>query len=117
MSATLASPLKTGSTVPGLTPVTVPWRRPTWAWTHAAPSSSAMANGDLLRVFMSALRDRVGRRVAGDGELYWGGGDFGYRSPSCVDLTRWAPAHAKAKKPGCYRSRSVGLANRQSLHT
>src|SRR5215470_508440 len=87
MSATLASPLNTGSTVPALTPVTVPCRTPTCAQAAAAPSTSAMANDDLFRLFMSALRYRVARRLAGDGALYWRRRDFGYPSQSHVDPT------------------------------
>src|SRR3954469_12586572 len=81
MSATLASPLNTGSTVPALTPVTVPCRTPTCAWAHAAPSNSAIAIEDLFSLFMSALRNRVARRPAGDDALYWRRREFGYPSP------------------------------------
>src|SRR3954469_6913420 len=56
MSATLASPLNTGSTVPALTPVTVPCRTPTCAWTPAAPINNAATIDNLFSFFTSVLR-------------------------------------------------------------
>src|SRR5687768_2062494 len=95
MSATLASPLNTGSTVPALTPVTVPCRTPTCAWALAAPSNSAMTIDDFFRIFMLGLRDRVARRLAGNDALYWRRREFGYPSQSRVDSTRQFPAHPR----------------------
>src|SRR5688572_10875536 len=86
MSATLASPLNTGSTVPASTPVTVPCRTPTCAWAPAAPSNSAMTIDEFFSLFMSVLRDRVARRLAGNDALYWRRREFGYLSRSRVDL-------------------------------
>src|SRR5882672_6253546 len=80
MSATLASPLNTGSTVPALTPVTVPCKTPTCAWAPAAPSNSAMTIDDFFSSLMSALRNRVARRLAGKDALYWRRREFGYPS-------------------------------------
>src|SRR5689334_6227168 len=86
MSATFASPLNTGSTVPALTPVTVPCRTPTCAWAPAASNNPATMD-NVFSFFMSALRYRVARRLAGDGALYWRRREFGYPSQSCVDRT------------------------------
>src|SRR4051812_23708282 len=78
MSATLASPLNTGSTVPALTPVTVPCRTPTCAWAPAATSNSTMTIDDVFGFFMLTLRYPVTRRLAGSDALYWRGPAFGY---------------------------------------
>src|ERR1051325_7165997 len=101
MSATLVSPLNTGNTVPALTPVTVPCSTPTCAWATAAATSSAMTMDDLFSSFMSGLRNRVARRLAGSDALYWRGREFGYPSQVRVDsahaeiLGRFDPAHLK----------------------
>src|SRR5262245_30636305 len=108
MSATLASPLNTGNTVPALTPVTVPCRTPTCAWTVAAPSNRPMTIDDLSSFFMSALRNRVARRLAGDGALYWRRREFGYPLESRVEQTRQSPTHPGAHPAhGCARPSSI----------
>src|SRR4051812_9331449 len=94
MSATLASPLNTGSTVPALTPVTVPCKTPTCAWAPAATSMNAMTIDDFFSLLMSALRNRVARRLAGNDALYWRRREFGYPSQSRVDSTRQSPSPA-----------------------
>src|SRR6185503_527266 len=96
MSATLASPLNTGSTVPALTPVTVPCRTPTCAWATAAASNSAMTIDDFFSTCMSALRNRVARRLAGNGALYWRRREFGYPSQSRVGSIRETDSHPDA---------------------
>src|SRR5882672_10653002 len=97
MSATLASPLNTGSTVPALTPVTVPCKTPTCAWATAAPSNSAMTTEDFFSFLMSALRNRVARRLAGNDALYWRRREFSYPSQYRVDPTRQSPTHPGAR--------------------
>src|SRR6185295_10600101 len=97
MSATLASPLNTGSTVPALTPVTVPCRTPTCAWAPAAPSNSAKTSDEFFSFFMLALQNRVARRLAGNDALYWRRREFGYLSQSRVDSTRQSPTHSGAR--------------------
>src|SRR5690348_16448269 len=91
MSATLASPLNTGSTVPALTPVTVPCRTPTCAWAATA-SNDAMIIDDLFHFSMLALRCRAAGRLAGHAALYWRRREFGY--PSQSPSTRNAAAVA-----------------------
>src|SRR5688572_16126468 len=54
MSATLASPLNTGSTVPALTPVTVPCNTPTCAHAPAVIISNAALARDFHCLFISA---------------------------------------------------------------
>src|SRR5688572_12241927 len=102
MSATLASPLNTGNTVPALTPVTVPCRTPTCAWTPAAPSNSPVTMDNVFSFFMCALRYRVARRLAGSGALYWRRREFGYLSQSRADPTR-QPSRPAARAGPCLR--------------